>query len=141
MDAIQLDLVAWRRVPFGGGSGAQDVVLLGLDWSAASFAMQVRAAAGDTGTPYVSLIGAAAGTQGISATYDAGYIHPTTGAVVGATTIRPQIDQATLAAIPLAPDDPAAPLTLWYDLHVTPVGLPMMQFLYGQFTLNPGVTI
>lgn len=141
MDAIQLDLVAWRRVPFGGASGAQDIVLLGLNWSGATFAMQVRAALGDTGTPYVTLANAAAGAQGILATYDSGYVHPTTGAVVGATTIRPQIDQATLAAIPLAADDPAAPLLLWYDLHVTPVGLPTLQFLYGQFTLNPGVTI
>jgi hypothetical protein len=140
MDAIRLDLVAWKNVPFGGTSGNQDIVLMGLDWSAASFVMQVRASPGDTGTPYVALVNTAAGSEGISASYDSGYIHPITGAVVGATTIRPQINTTTLQAIPLNAADPTQPQVLAYDLHVTPVGLPEMQFLFGNFTLNPGVT-
>jgi hypothetical protein len=148
MKASRVDLTAWRRVPFGGAAGDQDIVVLGLDWSAAGFAMQVRAAPGDTGTPLADLVTAAAGVQGLSATYDAGYLYPANGpnvalrgTEVGATIIRPQIDQATLEAIPLAADDPAAALPLWYDLHVTPPTMPKQQFLYGIYTLNPGVTI
>lgn len=148
MKAISRDLSAWRHVPWGGATGDQDIVVLGLDWSAATFAMQVRVAQGDAGTPLASLANAAANYEGLSATYDPGYVYPATGpavalrgTVVGATTIRPQINQATLEAIPLAADDPAAALTLWYDLHVTPVNMPKRQFTYGIFTLNPGVTI
>lgn len=140
MDAFQIDLVAWKHVPWGGALGDQDIVLMGLDWSAATFTMQVRAAAGNTGMPYVTLANAAAGAEGISATYDAAYVHPTTGVTVGGTRIRRQINQATLEAIPLNPVDPALPLVLAYDMHVTLAGLPALQFVFGAFTLNPGVT-
>jgi hypothetical protein len=148
MKASSIPLCAWRHVPFGGASGDQDLIIIGLDWSAASLALQVRAAKGDTGTPLVSLVNAAAGVEGLSASYDPAYIYPANGPTValrgqtvGATTIRPQINQATLEAIPYAADDPAAALTLWYDLHVTPGGLPKLQFAFGSFTLDPGVTI
>lgn len=148
MKASKVDLAAWRRVPFGGGTGDQNFVILGLDWSAAAFALQVRAAQGDTGTPLVSLTNAGAGVEGVSATYAADYLYPDNGpnvalrgTAVGATIICPQIDQATLEAIPLAADDPSAPLELGYDLHVTPADLPKFLLAYGGFTLNPGVTI
>lgn len=144
---LKRDFFAWRHVPWGGASGAQDLVLMGLDWSAAAFAMQVRAAAGETGTALVSLVNAAPGAEGISASYDPTYIYPLNGAntalrgtVVGATTIRPQIAQTTLEAIP-GYADPSQPVGLWYDLHVTPAGMPRQQFAYGQFTLYPGVTL
>lgn len=138
---FERDIVAWRRVPFGGAGGDRDIVLLGLDWSAATYAMQIRAAPGDTGTPLVSLVNAAAGSQGISATYDAAYIHPVTGATVGATTIRPQIDKATMAALPVNADDPAQPIDLWHDIHVIVGALPEFVFRSGKFTVEPGVTI
>ncbi|NOW44117.1 hypothetical protein FHW96_000244 [Novosphingobium sp. SG751A] len=134
-------IVAWRRVPFGGASGDADIVVLGLDWSDATYAMQIRAAPGDTGDPLVSLANAAAGSQGISAAYDADYVHPITGATVGATTIRPQIDETTMEGLPVNPDDPASPIYLWWDMHVTAAGLPKAVFCQGKFTVDPGVTI
>ncbi|HWU03180.1 MAG TPA: hypothetical protein VN222_10610 [Novosphingobium sp.] len=139
MKAVRIDLTAWRHVPWGGASGDQDIVILGLNWSTATCLMQVRDAAGDTGTPLVSLTNALAGAEGISLAYDAGYIHPTTGAVVGATSIRPQINQNTLEAIPL-PSEASDPLSLAWDLQLTVGGLPKLLFAYGQFTLFPGVT-
>lgn len=141
MKPIRLDLVAYKRVPLGGAPGDQDIILMGLDWSAATYSMQVRPAAGDTSTPYVNLSNAAAGSEGISASYNSGYVSPVTSTVVGATTIRPQINQATLAAIPLTSDDPSQPAVLAYDIKVTPSGGQAQVFLYGTFTLYPGVTI
>lgn len=138
---FERDIVAWRRVPWGGAGGDADIVLLGLDWSAATFAMQIRAAPGDTGTPLVSLTNASAGSQGISATYDAGYLHPITGDAVGASIIRPQIDEATMEGLPVNADDPSQPVVLWWDMHVTPSLIPKLLFSCGKFTVNPGVTI
>lgn len=138
---FERDIVAWRRVPFGGAGGDADIVLLGLDWSAATFAMQIRAAPGDTGPALVSLANATAGSQGISAAYDADYVHPTTGAAVGATIIRPQIDKATMEGLPVNADDPAQPVVLYHDIHVTLGALPEFIFRSGKFTVQPGVTI
>ena len=147
MQPIVNNVSALRHVPWGGASGDQDIVIMGLNWSASTLSLQVRPTPGDTSTPLVSLANAAAGSEGISVTYDAGYIYPANGphtaligTVVGATTIRPQINQATLEAIPL-PSDPTQPLGLSYDIHITPPGLPKMQLAYGSFTLFPGVTI
>ena len=147
MITIRCDLIAWRHVPFGGALGDQDIVVLGQDWHTATFAMQVRPTPGDTSTPLVSLTNASAGSEGISATYDSGYLYPDggpdaslVGTVVGATIIRPQINKATLEAIPTAAD-PSQPQALAYDLHITRSGLPVAQFMQGAFTLNPGVTI
>ena len=132
---------AWRHAAWGGVTGDGDWVLLGSDVSGAAFAMQVRPAWGDTATPLVSLANAAAGSQGISASYTASYIDPETGATVPATIIRPQIDKTTLEAISWGQNDPTRPLQLVYDLHMTLPGGPVQELLFGSFTLNPGATI
>lgn len=137
--AIRWDLVAWRRTPFGGAIGDGDFVEEGIDWSGATFRMELRDEPGNTATALVTLTNAAAGSQGISASYNAAW-EDDAGNVVGATTIRVQIDEATLEALALA-SDPAQDRVLHYDLHVTPSGQPKRVAWYGTFTLKPGVTI
>lgn len=127
-----------RHVTFGGSSGDGDIELMGEDWSSAAFRMTFSASKGGSAISGLTLSAATAGTQGISATYDAGYIHPDTGAIVGATTIRPQIDEASFEALSWG-SDPAAPLILYYDLLVTPAGQTQQVFCFGTFTIQPGV--
>ncbi|MGD9470606.1 MAG: hypothetical protein AB7G24_00745 [Novosphingobium sp.] len=139
MQAVEINLVAFKRVPFGGASGTEDFIEAG-DLSAATFRMEIRTAPGDTGDALVRLTNAAAGSRGISAAYDSAYPHPTSGAPIAATVIRPQIDEATLEA--LAAASPASDdLVLHYDLHITPSGGLKYVCAYGTFTIKPGVTI
>lgn len=127
-----------KHVPWGGASGNADIVKLGVDWTGASFLMSFASAKGATPIAGVTLNNAVAGSQGISLTYDAEYVHPSTGAVVGATIIRPFIPEASLEALTwgaVASD----PLILFYDLLVTPSGQPQQVFCFGKFTLQPGI--
>lgn len=140
MTPTQDNREAWRNVPWGGSAAEEDWIILGEDLSAATWAMQIRPAPGDTATPLVSLTNAAAGVQGISASWDAGYSDPETGATVGATRVRPLIDKATLQAIPAAAD-PMKSRILHFDLIGTPSGGQAAIFAAGMFVLNPGVTI
>lgn len=135
-----INIAADKRVPWGGVSGEADMVVLGADWSAGTFAMQLRNEPGDTGTALVSLTNASPGAQGTSASYDAGYLHPETGVVVGATIIRPQINETTIEALALD-SDPAKPLVLHYDIHATISGIGKFVLMAGTFTIKPGVTI
>ena len=137
--AVKLDIAAFKRVPWGGASGAADIDVAGVDWSAAAFKLDIRVSPGDTTTPLVSLTNAAAGSQGISATYDAGYVMPDSE-LVGATIIRPQIDEATLEALALGARA-SDPVALSYDLHITPAGGVKTVLCFGAFTIMPGVTI
>lgn len=127
-----------KHVPWGGSTTDADIIELGVDWSGAAFAMNFATTQGGTPIAGMALSAASAGSQGINATYDSGYVHPETGAVVGATTIRPLITEATLEALAWG-SDPAAPLVLYYDLLVTPSGEPQRIYCYGTFTLYPGI--
>lgn len=137
--AVELPIGAFKRVPFGGATGDADIPVVGVDWSGAAFKLDIRVDPGDTGTPLVSLTSASAGSQGISATYEAGYVLPD-GTSAPATIIRPQIDEATLEALDLS-TRPSSPLELFYDLHVTPSGEPKRVVCFGAFTIYPGVTV
>lgn len=131
--AVEKDLNAFRHTPF-----LHVIRRLGVDWSGASFKLQARTAK-DAGDTEIDLSNAAAGSEGISAVYDAGYIHPETNAVVGATTITVQVNEATMEGLPAA--SPATDdLVLVYDLHVTPTGDLKRVLTYGTFTVDPGVT-
>lgn len=138
--ALELDiLVRSKRVPWGGTTSEADIVVLGMDYSGATFAMEIRNTPGDSGTALVSLTNASPGAQGISATYDPDYVHPLTGVEVGATTIRPQINETTMEGLVTAtPGD--APVDAHYDLHLTPEGGAKLLYLYGRFSYAPGVT-
>lgn len=138
--AIELDIVARsKRVPWGGASGEADIVILGFDYSAATFKMEIRPEPGDSAAALLTLNNASAGSEGVSASYDAGYVHPETGAVVGATRIRPQINEATMEGLSTgSPVD--EPVEAFYDLHLTPSGGVKMLYLFGRWSYHPGVT-
>lgn len=126
-----------KHVPFGGAYGDQDIIVIGQDWSAATFLWAFGANDG-VASPDISLANASAGSQGVSATYDADYVHPITGAVVGATTIRPQIDEATFEALTGWPTAPAA-RTFYHNLLITPSGGAQLIYCYGTMTVYQGV--
>lgn len=141
MRMMRADLVAQRHAGWGSAAGDGEITLLGVNYSAAAVQMQIRPAAGDTATPLIALANGVAGAEGIYVFYDAAYLHPVTGATVGASLLQPRIDQATMAALPYAPDDPAQPLVLAYDIRIAPVDAPPFILIGGQFTVYPGVTI
>lgn len=126
-----------KHVPFGGAYGDADIVVIGKDWSAAAFVWAFAANDGAASID-ITLNAAAAGSQGVSASYDAGYVHPNTGAVVGATTLRPQIDEATLEALTGWPTAPAA-REFYHNLLITPSGEPQLVYCYGTLTVYQGV--
>lgn len=137
--ATELDIaVRSKRVPWGGASGEADIDWMREDISGATFKMEIRLEPGDTGSALVTLNNATAGSEGISATYDAGYLHPDTEEVVGATIIRPQINEATMEALATAADTSDS-VEANYDIHATISGVKRL-LLYGKFTYYPGVT-
>jgi len=125
-----------KHVPWAGTTTDGDILYLGLDYSAAAFVMAFAATEG--GSPVITLTNAAAGSQGVSATYDAAVVNPETGAVVGGTTIRPFITEATLEALTWG-GDASAPLVLHFDFLITPSGGTQFVLCSGTFTIKPGV--
>lgn len=127
-----------RHTPWGGATGAGDIVILGVNWSAAAFVWAFCKTIGGTpSTPNgFSLANAASGSEGVSATYDAAYVHPETGEVVGATRITPQVNEATLEGLTYTGTDP---LVLYHDLLVTPSGQPQRPVAYGTLTIHQGI--
>lgn len=124
-----------RHTQWGGNIGDGDVVLFGEDYSAGTYLMTFKADI--NGSALITLNNAAAGSQGISATLDASYVHPDSGEQGDATIIVPQIDEATFEALAWA--TPPVPIVLFYDLLVTPVGAAQRALFYGTFTIYPGV--
>lgn len=133
--AFELPVTAFRHAPWGGINGSADIVRLAADWSGATFVWAF--ADGPGGTHLFELTAAAEGSQGISSSYDSGYIHPTSGAIVGATTIRPQIDEATLSGLD-DPDPVSDDIELYHTLYVTLPGENKRVFCYGIFTIKQG---
>lgn len=140
--APEIPLTAYKRVPFLDEDGAT-FVFVGEDFSGGTYAMHIRNNPGDTGTAIVSLAGATAGTQGISVTYDLDYVYVDEKGVEQtgpASLVLVQIDEDTLEGLSLGtPTD--KPVTLYYDLHVTPSGGIKRVVAQGKFIIDPGVTI
>lgn len=128
-----------KHAPWGGAKADADIVILGVDWSAGTFAMQFRNEPGDDGDPLIALGNASAGSQGISTTYEPEVAHPLTGELTSATIIRPQIDETTLEDLDLAAD-PARPAKLHYDILATVSDFGKFVLLAGPAFIIPGVT-
>jgi hypothetical protein len=124
-----------KRVPW-----VEDIALEGPNYSGATFRMELRQNPGDTGTALVTLTNAAAGSQGISATYNAAYVDPETTQTFAATVIVIQIDETTMEGLASATPSSSA-VELHYDIHVTPSGGVKFLLCGGAFTYYPGVTI
>ena len=126
-----------RHVPWGGATGDADIIMFGPDYTSGTFQLAIAAAAGSAAL--ISLTKQAAGTQGVSATFEDPFTHPITSEVGSAMIIRPQVDEASFEALVWG-SDPTAPLELYYDLLMTPTGLPQRAVCFGTFTLYPGVS-
>lgn len=121
-------LRVYRNTPF-----VQVITVANYDFSAATFAAQVRAYRDAAGSALITLGNATAGSQGISCTYSA----PT-------STITLQIDEATIDALLPYPANgvkQGADVVLYWDFHVTGGGLIKTRLLQGTFTIEPGVTV
>lgn len=135
MAALIPIVIVSKRVPW-----VADLPVEGPDYTGGTFKMEVRQKPGDSGTALLTLNGAAAGSEGISATYDAGYTDPETGEAFAATIFRFQINETTLEGLGLGtPAD--KPVELNYDVHVTPSGGTKFVLCRGTFTYYPGVTL
>lgn len=129
----QIDIFAEKRVPFD-----DTIAEMWTDYSGATPLMEIRSEPGASGSPLVSLGASSSGGEGIAISYDAGYADPDGGAP-GASLIEIIIAEATLEALAYGAD-PADPVTLYYDLHLTPSGGKKFVFCGGRFLINPGVT-
>jgi hypothetical protein len=153
-DPAVIDIIADRRVPFNAAYAFLDV-----NWTGATFAMQVRAVK-DTATTaiFTSILGTVtipfAGTAAVSAHIAAGrlsseiydLVNPATGAKyqstdsVLLTQLGISIAAATLSSFPLA-EEVGDDWQGWYDLIVEPSGGTNQLIMGGKFTVRAGVTI
>lgn len=121
-------LRAFRNAPF-----VQPITVANYNFSAATFAAQVRSYKDAPGAALITLGNASAGSQGISCTY----LAPT-------STILMQIDEATIDALLPYPGNgvrQGEDVVLYWDFIVTGGGLIKTRLLQGTFTIEPGVTV
>ena len=130
-----INIVAPKRVPFD-----DTIPMMGLDYSGATPAMEIRPEPGDSGTALVSLGASTSGSQGIVVTWDAGYPDPDGIMDDGASIVRIIINETTLEGLAYGAD-PADDVVLHYDLHLTPSGGKKFVYCSGTFTVSPGVTL
>jgi hypothetical protein len=121
------DIEAARNVPFGLTweflNGASPFNLTGY-----TGAMQVRLYEGAAGSPLINLVNVATNTEGVR-------IYGTDGEV------QVMINEATLAAMPgQGTPEAGSAQTFHYDLVLTDTAGRQERWLYGTFTLRPGVT-
>lgn len=131
--AFEKDYIAFKSAVFGGASGDVFIAVYGQDLSAAAFKW-VFANPADL-SPEIILAAASAGSQGISASYDAAAVHPVSGAVVGKTTIVPQINEATLEGLGFVG---VADKVLTHTLYETPSGGSKRVRCFGTLTVKQG---
>lgn len=125
------DLTARRYQPF-----ILIVDAVGQDWTGADLKLQVRATQSAPGAALIDLSVAAAGSEGLS-------ISVATTLGIPTTTLTIQIDEATLTATTPYPGnglEPNTPVSLRYDLVVTPSGGIKQRWLEGAFIIVEGVT-
>lgn len=134
MQAIEKDYTAWRSIPWGGSSGDVAIIIVGEDWTGYTFAWKFALNEGAAASFTLSSV--SAGSQGVVVSYDAGYLDPETSAVVGATTIIPQIDEATHEGLTF---DGTKPLEMFHTFYVTPTGQLQQIERYGKYTIRQGV--
>ncbi len=123
-----------KHTPWIAGESFGPIIKVGYDWSAADYVMAFSTS--EVGSAVITLIGAPAGSQGISASYDADYVDAGTGVVTGATIIIPKINEVTLEGLTYSG---TSPRVLYYDLLVTPSGESQRLELYGTLTIHQGI--
>lgn len=124
----RLDLVAFRFTPF-----VTPLVITGIDLTGAAFAAQVRDR-WNGGALRVDLT-----TVGSVATEGITLVSATTIAGVSYSTLSLRIDEATMEAMPEAPEFDGD-LELVWDMHITPLGGVKAVYLSGKFSVLAGST-
>lgn len=105
-----------------------EVLWKGMDLTGATFHAQIRTLPDAGGSALVDLTNAALGSQGINAT------------LIGSdTNVVFQIDEATIEALPAAPEI-GNDLTLYWDVQIDPVDGIKEVYFKGTFTVLAGVT-
>ena len=113
---------------------------MGANYTGATLAAEIRTSPGGSGDPVIALATATPPTQGLSVTYDAAFVDPLGELPNGASVVKMLVAETTLEALAYAAD-PAVPVVLHYDIHLTPDGGTKFVFARGTFTVNPGVTL
>ena len=127
-----LNIIAYRNTPF-----IETIRFAAIDFTGATFALQVRTLPGASGSALISLTNQTAGTQGLSVTTAV-----ETGVTISTLTI--QIDEATIdALLPASTNGQKAgtDVNLYYDLIITGGGVAKSRWLEGTFTIAEGVTV
>ena len=130
-----IPLTAPKRVPLD-----VEIAEFGVNYTGATMLMHVRTEPGGTGSPLISLSNATPPLQGLSVSYDADLVDPEGKLPNGGSKVRIIIDEATLEGLPTAADS-SQPLTLYYDIHLTPTSAFKRVFAGGEFIVDPGVTL
>lgn len=124
----KLDLVAQRWTPF-----VYIIDFPGLDFTGATFAMDVRLYRDATGTAQIALTSAASNAQGLSVS-----VATVSGVVTSSVQIR--VNETTLEDLLLGAAGPGEDVALVYDLHITGGGLAKTRWVEGAFTIRAGAT-
>lgn len=130
-----IDLTVNKRTP-------ADFIIpeMGANYTGATLFAEVRAEPGADGTALITLNPATPPAEGLSVTYDAGYVDPEGIMPDGASLVRIIIAEATLEGLAYGADA-SKPVVLYYDIHLTPSGGTKFVFCSGTFTVDPGVTV
>lgn len=126
----KLDLRARRWTPF-----VYVIDFEGLDFSAATFASEIRLYRDAPGAALISLANAASNAQGVS-------VSVTTDGAVPTSHVQLRINETTLEAL-LLNSTPAAhgkDVRLVWDIHITGGGFIKTRWLEGDFTILAGAT-
>ncbi len=124
----KLDLTVQRWTPF-----VYQIDFEGLDFTAATMAMQVRLYRDAPGAPLISLANAASNAEGLS-------VAVTIVSGVTTSTVQIRINETTAEALLLNAGKPGDDITLVYDLHITGAGLPKSRWLEGSLIIRAGAT-
>lgn len=121
------------HAPFGGDQGNWEITTWGQDLESAAFKW-VFYDPTDLSEVF-SLTNAAAGSEGISATWYSDLVDDVTGAAIGATLIVPQIDEGTLEGLTFVG---ISDLVLGHTFYITPSGMLQTTHCYGTVTIKQG---
>ncbi|RZJ01810.1 MAG: hypothetical protein EON90_02035 [Brevundimonas sp.] len=124
----RLDLMAQRWTPF-----IYVIAFEGFDFSAATFAMDVRLYRDAPGAALIALTNAASNAQGVS-------VSVTTDDGVPTSEVQIRINETTLEGLLLAAAGAGKDVVAVYDLHITGGGLAKTRWVEGSFTIRAGAT-
>lgn len=131
-----INIVASKRVPFD-----ETIPDYRGDYTGATPLLEIRPEPGGQGAALVSMGASSSGGQGVAITYDPARSFAYAGVTyTGASLIRLIVNETTLEGLAYSAD-PADPVTLHYDLHLTPVSGKKFVVMRGMFMIDPGVSL